>query len=272
MIRRLALVAALLLAASPAHAGYTLDGTDDRIDIGTMGAFGGQLNDADGYSLSCWVSTTQASLASVIGTMTSGAQGTSPNNQEFQFGIQEGWTTDFASDANHVLLDFGDRNNNGPLYHKELGFTIQNTGLHHYLLTAILDGANGAGTNAGKAVHLYADGVDNTGWTEQFTLGTLALTNYVNTLAIGAERKNGGIWFNWTAGVFAGCRAYTVALTSQEDTDIFLMRGRDSVTRGLVRSWPLQGACVETMKGDTCTPQNGPTLTTVQELYGTRRR
>jgi hypothetical protein len=274
MMRRIALVAALLLAALPAHAGYTLDGADDRIDIGTVGSFGSTMNDADGWSVMCWLNIpSQTSVASIMMNFTTGAQGAAGSfDQEFMFNIQTTWTTDFTSDANHVLVSTGDKNNFGIGWHQELGFTVAGTGLHHYALTAITNGASGANNNSGAPVVWYADGGANNTWTKAFSDGMGTLVNFSNTLAIGAERKNGGTWFDWTAGTFADCRAYSVALTAQEVTDIYKMRGRDSVSRGLLRRWPLQAACIETVKNDTCTPQNGPTVTTVNELYGVRRR
>lgn len=275
MIRRLALVIALLLTAVPAHAGYTLDGSNDRIDIGTVAGFGSQIRDSDGWSIGCWVSTTLATQNTVMMAMTTGAQGASPNNQEFQFGLQETWaSTDFGSSANSLLWDFGDKNNNGPLYRTTAGITLQNTGVHHHMLTVAgaTGSPSGSSTNGSVTAHWYVDNVDRSTWTKDFILGTDAMADYVNTLAIGAERKNGGTWFNWNAGVYYDCRAYDIALTAPEVNDIFVLGGRDTIKHNLLRRWPLQGSCIETMKNDTCTPQNGPTLTTVQELYGVRRR
>lgn len=275
MMRRLLLVGALLLAALPAHAGYTLDGTDDRIDIGTIGGFGSQENDSDGWSVMCWLNIpSQTSVASIMMNFTTGAQGTVGSfNQSFMFNVQTGWTTDFASDANHVLFDVGDKNDNGILWHQELGITVAGTGIHHYALTGVMTGGGSGASNAnsGASMHFYVDGSDiGSGWTKPFSDGTGTLANFSNTLAIGAERKNGGTWFDWTNGTFAECRTYLRAVSAAEIKDIYILQGRDTITPD--RRWPLQGSCIEHMKNDTCTPQNGPTLTTVNEMQGTRRR
>jgi hypothetical protein len=267
---------AAIAAPDVAYAGYTLDGSDDRIDIGTWGGFGSQINDADGWSVMCWANIpSQTSVATLMGSFTTGAQGVVGSfNQSFIFDVQTTWTTDYASSANHVLFDFGDKNDNGVLWHQGAGITVAGTGRHHYALTAIATGggSGAAGVNSSATIVWYTDGTPLTSWTKPFSDGLGTMVNFSNTLAIGAERKNGGTWFDWTNGTFSGCRVYLVALTAQEITDIYKGNGRDNVTRGLHRSWPLQGVCRETLTGDTCTPQNGPTLTTVNELSGTRRR
>lgn len=268
-------VALSVVVSDVAHAGYQLDGTDDRIDIGTMGALGSSIKQAAGWSLMCWVKTSQTSVSSMIGNFTTGAEGAPGGtaNQSLMFNIQTGWTSDFASDANHVLLDMGDQNDNGLLFHQELsGITIGDNVRHHHAVTVIATGNVGANNNSGATLVWYADGVATTLGTHQFQDGLDQVHDFTSTLAIGAEKKNGGTYFDWTAGTFSDCRVYLVALTAVEINDIVKMNGRDSVSRGLIRRWPLQGACREVIRGDTCTPQNGPTLTTVNELYGVRRR
>jgi hypothetical protein len=276
-MRRAVLGLALLLAATTAHAGAVLTSTSShRIDVGPVGGFGSQINDSDGWSLSCWVSTTLATQSTIMFAQTTGAQGVSPNSQEFQWGLQETWGgTDFASLADSLLWDFGDRNNNGPLYRTTAGITIRNTGIHHHLLT--VSGAtgspSGSSTNGSIPAVWYVDNVARSTWTKEFILGTAAMLDWVNTVAIGAERKNGGTWFNFNDGTYVECRAYTRALSANEVNEIYMGRGWDAVTSGLLRRWPLQhSGCSEYIAGSPCVPQNGPTWTTSYEMNGIRRR
>lgn len=267
-----AAVATVVVVPEVALAGYTLDGANDRIDIGTIGGFGSQMKDADGWSLMCWLSTSQTSVATIMMSFTTGAQGAvNTANQSIWFSLA-GYTSDIANDQDHVLINFGDFTDTGVLWHQELGAgTVSNGVLNHHAVTVIANGVGG-GSNSSKSIIWYQNGVARTTWTKPFSDGLGTLSNFANTLAIGAERKNGGTWFDWTEGTFADCRVYTVALTAAEINDIYILRGRDTVVRSLTKRWPLQGACLETRSNDTCTPQNGPTLTTVNELYGTRRR
>jgi len=275
LARRLNLALGLivaLLAPVPAHAGYALDGGNDRVDIGTMGSFGSSIKASAGWTMMCWVKTSQTSVSTIMASFTTGAQGAvSAANQSIWFSLA-GYTSDIANNADHVLINFGDYTDTGVLWHQELGAgTVSDNVLHHHAVSVVADGS-GAGSNASKAIVWYQDGVAKTTWTKPYSDGLGTVANFANTLAIGAERKNGGTWFNWTDGTFADCRLYLANLSAQEIYDIYALRGRDSVTRGLHRRWPLQSACIETVKNDTCTPQNGPALTTVNEMYGVRRR
>lgn len=257
-----------------AIAGVVLDGVDDRVDIGTLGGFGSQMKDSDGWSLMCWVKTSQTSVATIMASFTTGAQGAvNSANQSIWFSLA-GYTTDIASNTDHVLINFGDFTDTGVLWHQELGAgTVSNNVLNHHAVTVIADGASGAGTNSSKPIVWYQNGVARTSWTKPFSDGLGSLANFANTLAIGAERKNGGTWFDWTAGTFEDCRVYTVALSAEEVQAIYFSRGRDSVSRGLLRRWPLVNSdCREMIAGTACVPQNGPTWTSVYELAGTRRR
>ncbi len=258
----------LALALSLLVSGYTLDGSNDRIDTGTQGSLGSSLKASSGWSMSCWVKTSQTSVGTIMNSFTTGAQGApGAGNQSIWWSLA-GYTSDIANNANHGLINFGDYSDTGILWHQEFpgGINVQDNVRHNHIISIT------SVTGAGASMTWYVDGVAYTNWTKPYsdTLGTIS--NFTNTLAIGAERKNGGTWFDWTAGTFDDCRVYLVALTAQEVADIVILNGRDSVYRGLHRRWPLQGACIETIKNDTCTPQNGPVLTTVNELDGVRRR
>lgn len=261
----LGLIAALCVA-TPAHAGYTLDATDDRIEIGTMGSFGSSLKQSAGWTMSCNLKTSQTSVACIMASFTTGAQGAPGAGNQSIWWCLAGYTSDIATNANHGLINFGDYSDTGILWHQEFtGIDVNDNVRHNHTISVT------AVTGAGADMRWYVDGTLFNTWTKPFsdTLGTIS--NFTNTLAIGPERKNGGTWFNWTAGTFDDCRLYLRALTAQEVSDLVKLNGRDTIP-GIHRRWPLQGACVETVKNDTCTPQNGPTLTTVNELDGVRRR
>ena len=261
------LIAALLFAGTPANAGYTFDATNDRIDIGTMGSFGSSLKQSAGWTMSCNVKTSQTSVGCIMGSFTTGAQGAPGAGNQSIWWCFAGYTTDIANDANHVLINFGDYSDTGMLWHQEMpgGINISDNVRHNHTITVT------AVTGGTAAMVWYVDGVAYTAWTKPYsdTLGTIS--NFTNTLAISPERKNGGTWFNWQEGTKDDCRLYLRALTAQEVGDIVKLKGRDTVP-GIHRRWPLQGGCIETVRGDTCTPQNGPVLTTVNELDGVRRR
>lgn len=262
-----AIAVATVLAPDVAVAGYTLDATDDRIEIGTLGSLGSSLKASTGWSMSCNVKTSQTSVGCIMASFTTGAQGAPGTANQSIWWCLAGYTSDIANDANHGLINFGDYSDTGILWHQEFtGISVQDNVRHNHTIS-VTSVTGGAATMV-----WYVDGVAFNTWTKPYsdTLGTIA--NFTNTLAIGPERKNGGTWFNWIAGTFDDCRVYLVALTAQEVSDIVRFQGRDSVTRGLHRRWPLQGGCREVVKGDTCTPQNGPVLTTVNELDGVRRR
>lgn len=259
-------VAVSTLSSDVALAGYTLDATNDRIEIGTMGSFGSSLKQSAGWSMSCNLKTSQTSVACIMASFTTGAQGAPGAGNQSIWWCLAGYTSDIANNANHGLINFGDYSDTGILWHQEFtGIDVNDNVRHNHTITVT------AVTGAGATMIWYVDGTAFNTWTKPFsdTLGTIS--NFTNTLAIGPERKNGGTWFNWTDGTFDDCRLYLRALTAQEVSDVVKLRGRDSVP-SLHRRWPLQGACVETMKGDTCNPVNGPVLTTVNELDGVRRR
>lgn len=268
--------ALLLIFASTAHAGAVLDGSNDRLDIGTVGTFGSSIKAAAGFSLMCWVKTSQTSVSSMLMNFTTGAEGAAgAGNQALMYNIQTGWTTDFSNDANHILFDMGDENDEGLLWHKELtGITIGDNVLHHHAITVIATGNAGANNNSGATLTSYQDGAaSGVSWTKPFSDGLGTVRDFVNTLAIGAERKNGGTWFDWTAGTFVDCRAYLAALTANEINEIYQGKGSDSVTHALLRRWPLiDSGCSEYMAGSPCVPQNGPTWAAAYELNGIRRR
>lgn len=275
----MAVVVALVIASvaygPPAHAGAVLDGSNDRVDIGTMGSLGSSIKGSAGWSLMCWVKTSQTSVSSMIGNFTQGYEGAvGAANQSLMYDIQTKWTTDFASNANSTLLDMGDENDNGLLWwHTLTGITIGDGAIHHHAITVIATGNDGANNNSGATLTSYQDGVaSGVAWTKPYSDGLGTVRNFAVSLAIGAEGKNGGTFFDWTAGTFADCRVYLRALSAAEISDIYKLNGRDTVYANLERRWPLQGACVERQKNDTCTLTNGPTLSTVHELAGIRRR
>lgn len=276
LIRNLVLAFALAVS-STAHAGAVLDGSNDRIDIGTVGNFGSSIKAAAGWSLMCWLKTSQTSVSSVLINFTQGAQGVTgaAHDQAIMWSVQTKWTTDFASNANSVLLDMGDENDEGLLWwHTLTGITIGDGVLHHHAITVIATGNLGANNNSGATITSYQDGTASAvGWTKPFSDGLGTVGDFSNSVAIGAELKNGGTWFDWTAGTFVDCRVYTVALTANEINEIYQGKGSDSVTHSLLRRWPLiDSGCSEYMAGTKCVPQNGPTWAASYELNGIRRR
>jgi hypothetical protein len=273
MIRRIVPFIAVLLVAFNAHAGAVLDGTDDRIDVGTLSTFGSSVKASSGWTLMCGLKTTRITVQALLAAFTTGAEGVVGSFSQSIFFHLSGYTTDFANDQDHVLLDAGDVNDAGWLWHQEVAAnSVSNDVLNRHIATVIATGNSGANNNSGATIVWYVNNTAYTSWTKPFSDGLGTVTNYGSTLAIGAERKNGGSWFNWAQGTFADCRVYTRALTANEVNEINLLNGRDSITNGLLRRWPLQGFCQETQTGDTCTPQNGPTFTTTNELDGVRRR
>lgn len=260
--------ALLLIFASTAQAGAVLDGSNDRIDVGTCGDMGSSFKAASGWSFTGWLKTTQTSVCALLATFSDGADGADQTSL-WMFG-NAGYTSDYVNSANGVLIGVDGTNDDGFVWHQVINSPDWNDGaLHHHALTVIMNG--GAGT---YTIVWYVDGQSFTGWTKPWDLQTSTITDWTNTKSIGAGAKSpGNVWFDHCAGTFIDWRMYKKALTANEVNELYLGRGRDAVTGSLFRRWPLQDSgCSEFMVGTPCTAQNGPTWSTAYELDGIRRR
>ena len=272
---------AVIASVSTAHAGAVLDGSNDRVDLGTMGGAGDQMEDSDGWTVSLWLKTTQTSCGGLFAYSQNSATGDG-QNQWFMFPCGHNGSS-LANNDDHAVVDMGDCGDTGWLYQAELTNTSVNDGnLHHIVLTVI-----GPDTPvSSRAVKLYVDGVvdvDTGGWTKTFDDEYTAscsgnpFTNFTSTVPFGARKITTGCpgacqYFDWLAGTFVDYRFYTRAISAAEVTEIYRAAGRDSVTNGLLRRWDLQTDCRESTANASCTAQNGPTWSTAYELNGVRRR
>jgi hypothetical protein len=275
----MAALVALIVAsvARTAHAGAVLDGSNDRVDLGTMGVTGGQMEDADGWSISLWLKTTQVSCGGLFAYSQNSATADG-QNQWFMFPCGHNGAS-LVNNDDHVVIDMGDCGDTGWLWQKELANTSVNDGnLHHIVLTVI-----GVSVAASRVVNLYIDGALDAGaWTKTFddaygVCGGNPFTDFTSTVPFGARKITTGCpgaceYFDFLAGTFADYRFYTRALSAAEVTELYVQRGRDSVTDDLLRRWDLQINCREPLANATCTEQNGPTYSTAYELSGVRRR
>jgi hypothetical protein len=278
-MRRLALAALLVAQACaplPAFAGADLDGSNDRISIGTCGTWGADLEDADGWSVTGWLTTSQTTVCSLLGTFSDQVMGEGDFQTIWMFG-NAGYSSDYTNSANSVLLCVdGSSDDAGFVWRQTINSPDWNDGnLHHHALTAVMTGNN----SATYSIVWYVDGQAFSSWTKPWNDAVSDLNSWNKDMAIGAGAKfNAGNpsvpnWFDHCDGTYADWRMYTRALSAAEVTELYRSRGRDAVTTGLFRRWSLQTSdCHELMAGATCTAVNGPTFSTAYELDGVRRR
>lgn len=281
MIRRLALVLALA-SAVPAHAAVILTGSPQYVNVGTLGPLGGSVKSSSGFTAMCELQSSQPSVSPLIGNFSTGAEGntsgTAPpgGNQSLWIKVQTRYgPADYETGTNGVLIDIGDRNDFGTLWWQTLPVTLGNNVRHQHIVSVLIDGTGTPGSstsNSGKPIVWYTDGVAYTSWTKEFSSPLGAVANFANPLTIGTTVNNGPVQFNHVTGRYSDCRIYVVNLSAIEVNEIWSKHGRDSVKRGLIRRYPLQGDCTELAAGATCTTSGSPSFSATRELEGFRRR
>lgn len=242
-----------------------------RIDVGTLRSLGSLIKQAAGWTFMGWVATTQQSVFSMLGNFSTGAEGIpGAGNQSLWWMLNAGYTTDYTNDATSVLLNFGDFSDTGKLRIHTISSPDFNDGnIYHHAITFF--------GNAATATWVwYINGV-------AFTFGTSApdmkfddalgsVTDFTNALAIGAHRKNGGVWFDHSTGGYEGFRVYNRALTAAEVNEIYKLKGRDNI-RGVYESWPLWTDYKSLVAGGTAgTAVNSPTFGATRYTAGFKKK
>jgi hypothetical protein len=268
--RRLNLALALTAAlfAVPAHAGAVLDGSNDRIDVGTCGDMGSSLKASSGWTFTGWLKTTQTSVCALLATFSDGADGADQTSL-WMFG-NAGYTSDYVNSDGRVMLSVDGTDDTGFVWYQNISSPDWNDGnLHHHALAVLQNGAIGS-----YSIIWYVDGQAFNSWTKPWNAATTTITDWTNTKSLGAGAKSpGNVWFDHCAGTFIDWRMYKKQLTAVEVNELYRNPGTDALTANLYRRWPLQdSSCNETVAGTACTAQNGPTWSTAYELNGQRSR
>ena len=154
-------------------AGVDFDGTDDYIDVGTMGNFGQEM-DTNISTFSCWVKSSNTdSLMTVLGTFNDGT------NTGLQIVLNS--NSNDVINAGYIKIFIRDEDNTNLC-----GAVLSNTGITDgswHNLVVIIDAAN-------NVIKVYIDNVSKTlNYTFQETPNNMA--NFAYNLWIGSDNNRG---------------------------------------------------------------------------------
>lgn len=205
-----------------------------RWNIGKQETFCGQWKASAGFTMMANVNMADTTVTPIMMNFSSGAQGGTGSADQFQWWMLNAtWTTDYANAANHVIVQFSDVNDTGYFFgHKAITLTV-GTYAHH-ALTCNFSGT-GSPPSPANTCTWYVNGVANgTAWTETFGQALIgSIASCANDMYIAAHLKNGGTIVDYSDFDGADFRTYSRALSADEINQIYKLKGRDLIRRGL---------------------------------------
>lgn len=192
------------------------------------------------------------------------------------FQLNSYWTSDYFYRANAVnIFPSG---NNSVTWAKwvDSGVNFNDGNYHHFAIVF-------AGLSGGQPTRLdlYIDGVlrvsGQANWNDYSDGTPTTRGNYGADIYIGPTQKSSNILQDFNSFNTEDYRTYASNLTTAEVREIFLLRGRDMVRRGMVSRYPFMTNWLNIGPyGVAAIPANDngttPTLETVKHLSGQRRR
>lgn len=260
--------------------GLLTDGTDDRVDLGSLGDFGSTSISGSGFTLSCWVKLGVDSTDSAAALFpVFNHDSVTTNAQSFWWLLNAGYTSGIVNSVGSVLINMGDNTDTGFLYHEVLygassGWNDQQW--HHHAISIIAP----LGT---RQVAYYFDGElvigpTVTDWANRPFNDAMNAGSFVNYTvspgpALGARTLTSAVsWFDWTQGEWEDARIYKRVLSPNQIKEIFLQKGRDSIS-DYHRRWDFINSARDLSPNlAPATPANGPTFQQSANLLGLRRR
>ena len=163
----------------------TFDGTNDYIDLGTLGTFGTQVGTS---TVSVWIKSTASAQGAVLKVI-DGASGSSSTNDpafgiELNTALSSGCTT--AATAGRTLFYIRDKT--GKRLARHITTTI-NEGKWHHIVWRVIDGS-------ANSMEVYVDGVSQA-LNGSCSESPSSYQNWTRTLALGAQnnRTTRGLYF-----------------------------------------------------------------------------
>lgn len=248
-------------------------------DVGTLGTLGSQMNATVGKAYGAWVRTYDTTVSPLM--LTWFGVSVMPNSYNM-FMLNTTWTTDYAPLANNILIDVQGTSGVGWAFWMDLGTSPVNFNdgnYHHHFVSF-------SGLTGGKPdiLKYYVDGNEYdlrsandisdpgglTGSCSDFTLPSY----------IGCDGKTDAMTpIDMSTLDVEDLRIYDRFLSFEEVNQIYKLRGRDMIRRGLHTRHPffVDGKDIG-YNGYIALPHNNgggssdPTILTVKATAGTRRK
>jgi hypothetical protein len=272
----LTISSAPIVHAVPAHAGAIVThtiGRDDGgyINTGTQGTLGSSMLSTAGKTYCFWIKTVDSgniiSMGSWFAYPTMG-----PDYGLFMLNMT--WTGDYAGLANSIGY-YLPTDNATWFFTQATGVNFNNSAYHHHCFAW-------AGLSGDKPVtkNYYIDGAVTGGsWVDQSDGAASGTADWGADVWIGGTRKSSpGTGADFASFRLEDFRIYTRELSTSEINQIYKMRGRDMIRRGLFIRYPFWSswinvgthgvAPIPSLDGSGTTP----TLETDKLLSGRRRR
>jgi hypothetical protein len=273
---RLALVLALLAAPVVTHAGAVVTHEVSRddggyINMGPLGGFGSQVRSTSGQGYSFWLRAVDAN--NIIPFILNWFAYTGMGPQYSLFMMNGTWTGDHAGLENS-LVTFGPTDNLSWAFHKVSGVDWNDGNYHHHVLTW-----TGFASNKPTGLSWYIDGVLDAGaWTDFSDGAQSDVVDFAQDVYMGCSQKTASNTLTDFASFrVEDFRIYTRGLSADEVRQIYKMKGRDMIRRGLFARYPFWSSWINIgPHGVAPIPANDngvtPTLEAVKLLSGTRRK
>ena len=204
-------------------------GRDDGgyINLGTLGPLGSQMLSEAGKAYAFWIRTVDANN---IIPLCFNWFSYDPIGPAFSLFMLNGtWTTDYAPLANSVVT-FCPTDNLSWAFHKDTGVNFNDEQYHHHVLTW-----TGLTSNKPTVLDYYIDGIrTTTAWTDFSDGAVSGLTDYQQDVYMGCSQKTvANTLTDFASFRIADFRIYDRGLDANEIYQIYRLRGRDNVRRGL---------------------------------------
>lgn len=196
------------------------------INIGTLGTLGSQMLSTAGKAFSFWIRTVDANNVIPLGFSWFAYPSMGPDYSLFMLNMT--WTTDYQGSANGVGI-YCPTDNASWFFQKATGVNFNDGAYHHHCCTW-----TGLTSNKPTTLSYYVDGVLTGGsWTDLSDGAVSGTANFGADIYMGCTRKSGpGTMTDFCSFRLGDYRIYDRGLTAGEVTQIYKLRGRDSVLRG----------------------------------------
>ncbi len=238
-IRIIALALAALMLSVTGRAATVITaevGKDDGgyWDIGTQGSLGSDLQSTNGKAFGAWIRTHDVTISPVVLNWFSVGM----PNWDNVWQLNSYWTVDYGPNTGYVLLRFSGTDGQGWIMYQNVGATVNfNDGAYHHHFVSW------TGFSSGKPTGLvyYIDGQALSSWTDvsDSPAFTGTSSDFTQSLYIASTAKtSSNTPTDMSTLDIEDLRIYTRGLSADEVKQIYKMRGRDMIRRGLLSRYP----------------------------------
>jgi hypothetical protein len=279
---RLVLALALLFSATSATAGTAIVNQVGKDfggywDIGTLGSLGSQLKDTGGKAIGAWVRTHDTTVTPLVLTWFGI---TDMPNIYNAFMLNTYWNgVDYAANAGYVMFFIDGTNGNGwgKYWNAAATVAFNDGNYHHHMVTF-----SGLSSGIPTSFNYYVDGVSIPSPTDFSDAGGLSgtVSNFTKNIYIGCDGKtNSNTPIDMSTLDVEDLRIYTRTLSADEVNQIYKMKGRDMIRRGLLSRYMFwtggtdKGSNQYTaVKHNNAGGSSDPTIETTKKCSGQRRK